>query len=91
MDKTFFTERPERMAYLQQGDGTAEVWLRDNIEREETEEGVRWSADEVMIRTHLSQDEIESQFDSYFFIEPETTVADLVEAIDLLTTIVLEG
>lgn len=91
MEKTYFTNEPERILYLKQNEGPAEVWLRQNIEEIETEEGIQWTAEEVMIHTNLTQEEIESQFDSYFFEEPETTVDDLVEAIDLLTTIVLEG
>ena len=72
---------------LSKDDGTAEVYLRRNIEQ--TEEG--WQADEVFVETRLSQAEVEAQFDSYFMEEPEPTIGDLIEAVDILTQIVLEG
>jgi hypothetical protein len=87
MQKTYFSTEPEKILYQPQSDGTAEVYLRKNIEQ--TEEG--WVADEVQIRTRLTEREILAQLDSYFVEEIETTIGDLVEAIDILTGIVLEG
>lgn len=87
MQKTYYSTEPEKILYLPQSDGTAEVYLRKNIEQ--TEDG--WVADEVQIRTRLTELEILTQFDSYFVEEIETTIEDLVEAIDILTGIVLEG
>ena len=87
MQKTFFSKEPEKILCLSQSDGTAEVYLRKNIKQ--TEDG--WEADEVQIRTRLTEQEILTQFDSYFVEEIETTIGDLVEAIDILTEIVLEG
>lgn len=87
MQKTYYSTEPEKILYLPQSDGTAEVYLRKNIEQ--TEDG--WVADEAQIRTRLTELEILTQFDSYFAEEIETTIEDLVEAIDILTGIVLEG
>lgn len=87
MQKTYFSAEPEKILYLPQSDGTAEVYLRKNILQ--TEEG--WEADEVRLCTRLTEQEILTQFDSYFVEQIETTIEDLVEAIDILTEIVLEG
>ena len=92
MQKSFYTEEPDPIQYLLQHDGSAEVWLRTNIEEIETEEGTAWQADEVQFNTHLSQEEVLAQAGAYFAEEePETTIDDLVEAIDILTGIILEG
>ena len=74
---------------MPQADGSAEVWLRRNIRQEEAEEGPVWTADEVSFRTRLTQEEIIAQADSYFIEEPETTIDDLIEALDILTGIVI--
>ena len=86
MERTMYSEQPERISYLLHEDGSAEVRLRKHI----VEDGDQWTALEVFIpRTFLSVEEIETQFDSYFIEEPEVTIADLTEAIDILTNIVL--
>ena len=87
MQKTYFSTKPEKILYLPQSDGTAEVYLRKNIEQ--TEDG--WEADEAQICTRLTEQEVLAQFESYFVEQIETTIGDLVEAIDILTGIVLEG
>jgi len=61
-----------------------------NIEPYVTEESSGYQADEVMFYTRLSQEEVLEQFDSYFIEEPEPTISDLVEAIDILAEIVME-
>lgn len=90
MQKTYFTTEPDRVLFKPLADGSAEVYLRRNIEERESEEG-GWQADEVFFTTNLSQAEVEAQFDSYFMEEPEPTIADVVEALDTLTQIILEG
>ena len=86
MERATYSEQPKRITYLQHDDGSAEVRLRKHI----VEDGDQWTALEVFIpRTFLSVEEIERQFDSYFIEEPEVTIADLTEAIDILTNIVL--
>ena len=90
MDRGQYAEQPERIEYMQHRDGSAEARLRKNIHEETTEDGTIWVANEVYIpRTFLSQAELDANFDSYFLVEPETTIADLTEAIDILTSIVL--
>lgn len=56
--------------------GQADVWLRRNIQQEESDEGVFWSADEKYIRTGLTLDEVNAQFDALFDAEPETPLTD---------------
>lgn len=68
MEKTFSTEPLERFTYHPQNDGTAIVYLRENIERDVADspdgEGMEfWTADEVMTTTTLPADEIEDSFD----------------------------
>jgi hypothetical protein len=89
--KTIFTELPDRMLYMQKPDGSADVWLRKNVEEIEYEGTVMYQADEVYLSTRLSAAEIEEQFDSYFEEEIPVTVEDLAEAIDILADIILEG
>ena len=91
MHKTIFSSAPDEIEYRKQPDGSAEVWLRDNIEQAETEDGMVWQADEVQFTTRLSKAEVLSQKDGYFFEEPVTTIDDLAEAIDILAEIILEG
>lgn len=87
MQKTYYSGEPTQIVYFPQDNGVAEVYLRKNIEK--TEDG--WCADEVQIYTRLSEEEVLNQFDNYFVEKIETTIDDLVEAIDILTGIVLEG
>lgn len=56
--------------------GQADVWLRRNIQQEESDEGVFWSADEKYIRTGLTLDEVNAQFDALFDAEPVTPLTD---------------
>lgn len=56
--------------------GQADVWLRRNIHQEESDEGIFWSADEKYIRTGLTLDEVNAQFDALFDAEPETPLTD---------------
>jgi hypothetical protein len=79
------------MLYMQKPDGSADVWLRKNVEEIEYEGTVMYQADEVYLSTRLSAAEIEEQFDSYFEEEIPVTVEDLAEAIDILADIILEG
>ena len=96
MEKVEYSDRPERILYLPQPDGSAEVWLRNNIRQTEKTDGemtwLIWEADEVMISTHLTQEEVEARFDEYF-IEPEPTptIEDLIEALNIMEDILLGG
>jgi len=72
------------------------VWLRNNIQLVSRTDGELewnvWTADEVMLVTHLTREEIEAQFDEYFVIpEPQPTIEDLVEALNIMEDILLGG
>ena len=89
MYKAYFTTEPSQVSYIPQADGTAEVWLRRNIREEQTEDGVQWSADEVQFNTCLTEEEVLAQADKYFLEEPETTIEDVVEALNILTDLII--
>ena len=68
MEKVYSSERLERFTYHPQADGTALVYLRENIEedyadRPDGESEAFWCADEVVTVTDLAEDEIEDAFD----------------------------
>lgn len=89
MQKVYFTAEPGQILYMPQADGSAEVWLRKNINEKTSAEGTIWTADEVFFKTHLTEKEVIAQADKYFVEEPETTINDIVEALDILTSIVI--
>ena len=82
MHITEFTEEPEVMQDFLRPDGSREVWLRRNIKKVEKEDGDVWTAEEVMIVTKLSEEELLEQFDSYFVPEPVPTEEHLRAVID---------
>lgn len=68
MEKVFSSEPLERFTYHPQNDGTAIVYLRENIEKDFADnpegDGLEfWKADEVKTMTTLGIDEIEDSFD----------------------------
>lgn len=66
--KAYFSEEPEKVRY-KVSNGYADVWLRDNIEEIESEEGTQWSADENYFRVKtrsMSQEYVEQNFDTLF-------------------------
>lgn len=83
----------------------AEVWLYDNIVEEYSEEdnSVSYYADGVYFTTTDSEDTIINNFSYYWdansedlptsedYDEPEPTLSDVIEALNLLTEIVLSG
>lgn len=86
-----FSEKPEKdyeYTPLKQGGASMRMWK----DFEQTETG--WQAKEIFIPlTYLSEQEIASQIDLYFAYVPEIepTTADLIEAINILTDLVLGG
>lgn len=67
MVTAYYTEKPETLTYMKLPDGNADVWLRENIEEVEDDEGnTQYQCDEVYFRTTLSKDEIEADFDAIF-------------------------
>lgn len=66
--KAYFSDKPEKVRY-RVSNGYADVWLRDNIECEETEYGPQWSADENYFRVKarsMPQEFVEQNFDTLF-------------------------
>ena len=82
MQITEFTEEPEVMQSFSRPDGTNEIWLRRNIREIEKEDGTVWVADEVMIVTALTAEEVMNQFDSYFVPDPVPTQEHIQSIID---------
>ena len=71
-----YDSKPETVQYMKLPNGLADVWLRRNIQQEECDDGVFWSADEKYIRTGLTIDEVNAQFDALFDAEPVTPLTD---------------
>lgn len=71
-----YDSKPETVQYMKLPNGLADVWLRRNIQQEECDDGVFWSAEEKYIRTGLTLDEVNAQFDALFDAEPETPLTD---------------
>ena len=92
-DKIYFGgEQPATIDYKVRPDGTAEVWVYKDVRNVGTEEEPEWVAKGVFFTTALPESEIAANTDQYFVEEePEPTISDLVEAIDILTNIILEG
>ena len=68
--KTQFSQKPEKIRYMQLPDGAADVWLRKNIKKQTGEqEGTQYTyfeADEVYFRTRDTKAEIAADFEEYF-------------------------
>lgn len=101
MQRVHSSEPLARYTYHWLDDGTAVVYLRDNIERTtvETEEGVseEWSADEVVVETRLGVDQISQNFDALWVMGEnrdrglEARMATVEELLDATMAVVLEG
>lgn len=66
--KAYFTERPESIKFMPLPSGDADLWLRKNIaEITDPETGnMSYKADEAYMRTSATEDEISSDFDTWF-------------------------
>lgn len=68
--KTQFSQKPDKMLYMQLSDGSADVWLRKNIKKQtgeqEGEPFTYYVADEVYFRTRDAKEQIEANFEEYF-------------------------
>lgn len=71
-----YDSKPEAVLYMKLPNRLADVWLRRNIQQEECDDCVFWSAEEKYIRTGLTLDEVNAQFDALFDAEPETSLTD---------------
>jgi len=96
MQRVYYTEKPERIKYMTQQDGHADVWLRKNITEYSHEEIVGqesrgYYADEVYLSTKLTYDQVDEQFDDLFeHGTPEIVDVTLEERVDALEGVVLE-
>lgn len=73
LNRVFFNERPDEIAYFPLPDGKADVWIRRNIREFAVEEDegetvciIKWTADEAYMRAKVSRTEIESDLDGAF-------------------------
>lgn len=72
--KVYYDSKPDAILYQPLPDGTANVYLRKNIEQAERstfnqdqeETQTVWTADEKNIRTELSKEDVEANFDQLF-------------------------
>ncbi len=84
MKRTFSASPLEPIAYYPQRDGKAKVWLRRNIACEATEDGDKWSADEVSLVTRLPLAEVDQSFDALWQAaeRAEMTAAQRLDELD---------
>ena len=72
--KVYYDSKPDAILYQLLPDGTANVYLRKNIEQAERstfnkgqeETQTVWTADEKNIQTELSKEDVEANFDQLF-------------------------
>lgn len=75
---------PPTIDYRKQRDGSAEVWLYNNIRQiVDDDENIDYVADGVFFKTNHSQEEVENQRDTYF--AQETSETDLQQRLDTLS------
>lgn len=92
MQNVTFDHKPDKIEYMPLPDGSADVWLRQNISRLADDEG--WSADEAYLRTTMAKEDVEANFGALFGRDElltdskdvETRIADLEEAMNLILT-----
>ena len=103
--KVYYDSKPDAILYQPLPDGTANVYLRKNIEQAERsmfnegkeEKQTVWTADEKNIQTELSKEDVEANFEQLFltayFPEPalEERVAVLENAIAEMTSEVVSN
>ena len=90
--KVYYDSKPDAILYQPLPDGTANVYLRKNIEQaerstfnEDKEEKMTvWTADEKQIITTMTKDEVTAGFDSLFMSAdiPTPTLKERVTALE---------
>lgn len=90
--KVYYDSKPDVILYQPLPDGTANVYLRKNIEQAERstfnegkeEKMTVWTADEKHIITTMTQDEVTAGFDSLFLSAdiPRPTLKERVIALE---------
>ena len=67
-----YDHKPEKVMYMPQADGHAEVWIRKDIKECDTaDEGHYWSAEECQFRTNQTKAEVEAHADELFFMHSD--------------------
>lgn len=95
--KVYYDTKPERILYQPLPDGTANVYLRKNItqaerstfNRDQEEKQNVWTADEKNIKTELSKDDVEANFDQ-LFLTADFPVPTLEERVAVLESAIAE-
>lgn len=96
LQKTYFSEEPDKIRYRETFNGFADVWLRTNIEEIQSEEGTQWSADENYFRVKarsMPVDFVEENFNTLITMEfpvVNDAKASLEERISDLEEIIAE-
>lgn len=90
--KVYYDSKPDAILYQPLPDGTANVYLRKNIEQaerstfnEDKEEKMTvWTADEKQVVTTMTKDEVTANFDSLFLSAgvPTPTLKERVIALE---------
>lgn len=95
--------KPDPILYMSRPDTKyADVWLRKNIvaveieneynEGEEPSTYIDWQADEVYALTTVSREEIEADFDNFFYsFGPQPTVEERLDVIEGVIGEMMEG
>lgn len=68
--KVQYSQKPEKIRYMQRPDGSADVWLRKNVKKQtgeqEGEEFTYFEADEVYFNTRDTLEQVEANFEEYY-------------------------
>ena len=95
--KVYYDSKPDAILYQPLPDGTANVYLRKNIEQEEQptfnqgqeETQTVWTADEKQIITTMTKDEVTASFDS-LFLSADIPTPTLKERVAVLENAIAE-
>lgn len=95
--KVYYDTEPAKILYQPLPDGTANVYLRKNItqaerstfNQDQEEKQTVWTADEKNIKTKLSKDDVEANFDQ-LFLTADFPVPTLEERVAVLESAIAE-
>lgn len=95
--KVYYDSKPEAILYQPLPDGTANVYLRKNIEQAERstfnkdkeEKMTVWTADEKQTVTTMTKAEVTASFDS-LFLSADISTPTLEERITALERVIME-
>lgn len=95
-EKVRYCKQPEVVTYMPLPGGGADVWLTKNaVQIADGEDVGAWEADEVYLRTTMSKEDVEANFDALFGRDELLTDSKDVEArvseLEKAITMILEG